>query len=50
MVEAEPDLSAAVAETARLIAKDNVGPIFEVTFEREGMLVRVEVLGRRGEG
>ena len=50
MVEAEPDLSTAVAETARLIADDHVGPIFEATFEHKGVLARVEVLGRRGEG
>lgn len=50
MVEAEPDLSAVVAETARLIGGRHPGPIFEATFAYEGVLVRVDVLERRGEG
>lgn len=50
MVEAEPNLSAAVAETARLIAAGHPGPIFEATFEHKGVLVRVDVLSRTGEG
>lgn len=50
MEEADPDLAAAVAETARLIAEGHPGPIFEATFEHEGVLVRVDVLERRGEG
>ncbi len=50
MVEAEPDLTAAVATTARLIAENHPGPIFEATFEHQGVLVRVDVLERRGEG
>ena len=50
MVEAEPNLSAAVAETARLIADGHPGPIFEATFAHEGVLVRVDVLERRGKG
>ena len=50
MVEAEPHLSAAVAETARLIGAGHPGPIFEATFEHEGVLVRVDVLSRMGEG
>ena len=50
MVEAEPNLSAAVAETERLIAEGHPGPIFEATFAHEGVLVRVDVLERRGKG
>lgn len=50
MVEAEPDLSAAVKETKRLIAENHPGPIFEATFEHQGVLVRVDVLERQGEG
>ncbi len=46
MVEAEPDLAAALAETARLIAEGHPGPIFEATFEHDGVLVRVDVLHR----
>ena len=50
MVDAEPDLTAAVAETTRLIAEEHPGPIFEATFEHDGVLVRVDVLERREEG
>lgn len=50
MVEADAGLSAAAAETARLIASGHPGPIFEATFEHEGVLVRVDVLERAGEG
>ena len=49
MVEAEPDLTAALATTARLLAVGHAGPIFEATFQHEGVLVRVDVL-ERAEG
>ncbi|TMM44982.1 DUF2779 domain-containing protein [Qipengyuania marisflavi] len=49
MVEAEPNLTAALATTARLLAEDHPGPIFEATFEHDGVLVRVDVLERAGE-
>lgn len=50
MVEAEPDLGAALATTARLIAEGHPGPIFEATFEHGGVLVRVDILIRSGGG
>lgn len=50
MVQAHAGLGAAVAETAKLIARGHPGPIFEATFEHEGVLVRVDVLERRGHG
>lgn len=50
MVSADAGLGAAVKETARLIASDHPGPIFEATFEHEGVLVRVDVLSRTGKG
>ncbi len=50
MVQAHAGLGAAVAETAKLIARGHPGPIFEATFEHEGVLVRVDVLERRGQG
>ena len=50
MVSADAGLGAAVAETTRLIASDHPGPIFEATFEHEGVLVRVDVLERRKKG
>ncbi|WP_234421090.1 DUF2779 domain-containing protein [Erythrobacter sp. EC-HK427] len=43
MVEAEPDLQAALARTAELVAVAD-RPIFEATFEHEGVLVRVDIL------
>jgi len=43
MVEAEPDLQAALARTAELVAMAD-RPIFEATFEHEGVLVRVDIL------
>lgn len=46
MVEAEPDLTAALAATARLLGEGHPGPIFEATFQHEGVLVRVDVLER----
>lgn len=46
MVEAEPDLTAALAITARLLAEGHPGPIFEATFQHDGVLVRVDVLER----
>jgi hypothetical protein len=46
MVEAEPNLTAALETTARLLEEGHPGPIFEATFEHEGVLVRVDVLER----
>ncbi|MFN7159217.1 MAG: DUF2779 domain-containing protein, partial [Erythrobacter cryptus] len=45
-----PTLSAALAITASLIAGGHPGPIFEATFEHDGVLVRVDVLERLPEG
>lgn len=50
MVEAEPDLAAALATTEALIAAGHPGPIFEATFQHDGVLVRVDVLERLEEG
>ena len=50
MVEAEPDLAAALAQTEALIARGHPGPIFEATFQHQGVLVRVDVLERLDEG
>ena len=50
MVEAEPDLAAALARTTRLIEQGHPGPIFEATFQHEGVLIRADILWRVGEG
>lgn len=51
MIEAEPDLAAALARTAQLVAAREPVPLFEATFEHDGVLVRVDILapvGRKG--
>jgi CRISPR/Cas system-associated exonuclease Cas4 (RecB family) len=49
MVDA-PNLAAALATTASLVAGGHPGPIFEATFEYDGVLVRVDVLEKREGG
>lgn len=44
MVEAEPDLAAALATTRALLDGGHHAPIFEATFEHDGVLVRCDVL------
>lgn len=44
MIEAEPDLAAALTTTAELMAQDSRQALFEATFAHEGVLVRVDVL------
>lgn len=50
MVEAEPDLAAAVARTRELIDGGWSEPIFEATFQHDGVLVRVDVLSPGSDG
>ncbi|MET1755536.1 DUF2779 domain-containing protein [Novosphingobium sp. RD2P27] len=50
MVEADPDLSAALRQTKQLLADGHNGPIFEATFRFEGVLVRCDILERRVDG
>ncbi len=45
-----PSLSEAVAQTSSLIANRHPGPIFEATFEHDGVLVRVDLLERLASG
>ncbi len=44
MVEAEPDLMAALATTKALLNAGQSRPIFEATLQHEGVLVRIDVL------
>jgi predicted RecB family nuclease len=46
LVPFEPSLRAALNETQRVLADGGDAPIFEATFESEGVLVRVDVLQR----
>lgn len=49
MIEAVPDLDAALERTARLMAESPV-PMFEATFSHDGVLVRVDVMEPDGSG
>lgn len=44
MVEIDPDIPAALRQTAELLASDQRRPIFEATFVHENVLVRVDIL------
>ena len=48
MISAEHGLAAAIKDTASLIAAGHPGPLFEATFEHDGVLVRVDILERKG--
>lgn len=50
MVEAEPDLAAALATTHALLDGGHDRPIFEATLEHDGVLVRIDVLEPDGAG
>ncbi len=50
MVDAVEGLGAALATTRRLIDEGHPGPIFEATFEHDGVLVRADILSRDGKG
>lgn len=46
MVEAEPNLTAALETTANLLEQNHPGPIFEATFQHEGVLIRADIISR----
>lgn len=50
MVEAVPDIQAALNQTAMLLTRQPPVPIFEATFQHEDVLVRVDVLQPDGQG
>ncbi|MGZ0071986.1 DUF2779 domain-containing protein [Sphingobium limneticum] len=50
MVEAEPDLAAALATTQALLDSGHDRPIFEATLQHDGVLVRIDVLEPDGSG
>ncbi|WP_164155286.1 hypothetical protein [Sandarakinorhabdus rubra] len=50
MVEAVPDIQAALERTASLLANEPSRPIFEATFQREDVLVRADILEPDGQG
>lgn len=50
MIEAEPDMQAALNRTAELIEAGSGAPLFEATFAHDGVLVRVDVMEPDGQG
>ena len=44
MIEAEPDLAAALQRTQELISASAHSPLFEATFAHDGVLVRVDIM------
>ena len=50
MVEDGADMQAALDQTAELIARGPIQPIFEATFQRQDVLVRVDILEPDGQG
>ena len=48
MVDADEGLNVAVETTRHLIEEGHPGPIFEATFEHDGVLIRADVLSRDG--
>lgn len=49
MIEAQPDLKAALKQTAELIAAGHRAPIYEATFSHDGVLIQADVLEPAGE-
>lgn len=50
MVEADPDLLAALGQTQELISSTLEAPLFEATFAHDGVLVRVDIMEPDSEG
>ncbi len=50
MVEADPDLAAAVVRTQELLDAGHDAAIFEATFQHDGVLARVDILEPDGAG
>jgi hypothetical protein len=48
MVDADEGLNVSVETTRHLIEEGHPGPIFEATFEHDGVLIRADVLSRDG--
>lgn len=50
MIEAEPDLAAALQRTQELTSASAQDPLFEATFAHDGVLVRVDIMEPDGLG
>jgi CRISPR/Cas system-associated exonuclease Cas4 (RecB family) len=44
MIEAQPNLAAALEQTEKLIASGHRGPIYEATFSHDGVLIQADIL------
>ncbi len=49
MIEAQPDLQAALKQTSALLAAGHRAPIYEATFSHDGVLIQADVLEPAGE-
>ncbi len=49
MIEAQPDLKAALKQTSELLAGGHRAPIYEATFSHDGVLIQADVLEPAGE-
>ncbi len=49
MIEAQPDLQAALKQTSELLAAGHRAPIYEATFSHDGVLIQADVLEAAGE-
>ena len=50
LIEAKPEMQAALLSTSTAMNDINASVLFEATFEHEGVLVRVDILQRDGNG
>jgi hypothetical protein len=44
LVDAQPDLAAALAQTSQLLADGHRAPIYEATFQHDGILIQADVI------
>jgi len=44
LVDAQPDLAAALEQTRQLLADGHCAPIYEATFQHDGILIQAELL------
>lgn len=49
MIEAQPDLAAALEQTEKLLAAGHRQPIYEATFSHEGVLIQADILEPAGD-
>jgi hypothetical protein len=50
MIEAEPDMTAAIDRTRELIDADERRPLYEATFVHDGVLVRLDIMEPKDDG